>query len=50
MAFVSASPKNIQFINRTSAEAIGPGQYDIDSNEHKQLMAMLRPKKNAPFN
>ena len=50
MAFVSASPKNIQFANRTSAPAVGPGQYDIDSTEHKQLMAMLRPKKNAPFN
>lgn len=50
MAFVSASPKNIQFANRSSAQAVGPGQYDIDSTEHKQLMAMLRPKKNAPFN
>ena len=50
MAFVSSSPKKLDFNNRTSSETLGPGQYDIDSSEHKQLMAVLRPKKTAPFN
>lgn len=50
MAFVSASPKNINFINKTSSAMIGPGQYDVDSSQHKQIMSILRPKKNAPFN
>ena len=50
MAFVNESPKAINFINRTSSDNLGPGQYDVDSTEHKQLMAVLRPKKAAPFN
>ena len=29
---------------------IGPGQYDVDSTAHKQLMAAIYPKKSAPFN
>ena len=50
MAFVNSSPKQIDFRNRTSTDNLGPGHYDIDSKEHKQLMAVLRPKKAAPFN
>lgn len=50
MAFVNSSPKKYDFHNRTSSENLGPGQYDVDSVEHKQLMAVLRPKKAAPFN
>ena len=50
MAFVNTSPQKYDFKNRTSSENLGPGQYDVDSTEHKQLMAVLRPKKAAPFN
>jgi hypothetical protein len=50
MAFINSSPKQIEFANQTSSANLGPGQYDIDSTEHKQLMSVLRPKKTAPFN
>ena len=50
MAFVNSSPSKYDFKNRTSSDNLGPGQYDIDSTEHKNLMAVLRPKKTAPFN
>ena len=29
---------------------MGPGAYDVDGFEHKQMMKALYPKKNAPFN
>eukprot|EP00354_Favella_ehrenbergii_P001691 CAMPEP_0170463468 /NCGR_PEP_ID=MMETSP0123-20130129/8567_1 /TAXON_ID=182087 /ORGANISM="Favella ehrenbergii, Strain Fehren 1" /LENGTH=347 /DNA_ID=CAMNT_0010728905 /DNA_START=11 /DNA_END=1054 /DNA_ORIENTATION=+ len=35
---------------KTAAINVGPGQYDIDSLQHKQLMAAIYPKKSAPFN
>ena len=50
MAFVNSSPQKYDFKNKTSSDNLGPGQYDIDSVEHKQLMSVLRPKKTAPFN
>ena len=50
MAFVSSSPQKYNFANKTSSQNLGPGQYDVDSTEHKQLMSVLRPKKTAPFN
>ena len=50
MAFVNSSPQKYDFKNRTSSDNLGPGQYDVDSVEHKSLMAVLRPKKTAPFN
>lgn len=50
MAFVNTSPKKYDFKNQTSSQNLGPGQYDVDSVEHKNLMAILRPKKTAPFN
>ena len=50
MAFVNASPSKYDFKNKTSSDNLGPGHYDVDSTEHKQLMAVLRPKKTAPFN
>lgn len=50
MAFVSEKPLPADMANKTAAGAVGPGQYDIDSVAHKQLMAAIYPKKTAPFN
>lgn len=50
MAFVSQSPKKPDFKNQTSTDKLGPGEYDVESSEHKKLMAALYPKKSAPFN
>ena len=50
MAFISEKPLPGDFSNKTAAANVGPGQYDIDSQAHKQLVAAIYPKKNAPFN
>jgi len=50
MAFVSESKLPGTFALKTAAIAVGPGQYDTDSKAHKNLMAMIYPKKTAPFN
>ena len=50
MAFVSEKPLPANIVNKTAAANVGPGQYDIDSVAHKQLMAAIYPKKTAPFN
>lgn len=50
MAFVSEKPLPDSVANKTAANDVGPGQYDIDSTAHKQLMAAIYPKKSAPFN
>ena len=50
MAFVSEKPLPADVANKTAAANVGPGQYDIDSTAHKELMAAIYPKKVAPFN
>ena len=50
MAFVSEKPLPETLAVKTAASNIGPGQYDIDSVAHKQLMAAIYPKRAAPFN
>ena len=50
MAFVNQSPTKFDLSHKSAADLIGPGQYDVDSTQHKQLMAALYPKKTAPFN
>lgn len=51
MAFTSMQPLPGTLVNKKSPTAnIGPGQYDVDSLAHKQLMAAIYPKKSAPFN
>ena len=50
MAFTAQSPTKMDFVRNSAAKPLGPGQYDIDSTAHKQLMAALYPKKTAPFN
>lgn len=50
MAFVSEKPLPPDITNKTAAGSVGPGQYDIDSLAHKELMAAIYPKKAAPFN
>ena len=50
MAFVNQSPTKFDFANRSAADLVGPGQYDVERTQHKQLMAALYPKKTAPFN
>ena len=50
MAFVSESKLPESLAVKTAAVNVGPGQYDIDSLQHKQLMAAIYPKKSAPFN
>ena len=50
MAFVSEKPLPPDVANRTAAANVGPGQYDVDSTAHKELMAAIYPKKVAPFN
>ena len=50
MAFVSEKPLPEDVANKTAAMNVGPGQYDIDSTAHKELMAAIYPKKAAPFN
>ena len=45
MSFINSSPKQIEFGNQTSLANLGPGQYDMDSTEHKQLMSVLHPNK-----
>ena len=50
MAFVSEKPLPPDIANKTAAVNVGPGQYDIDSIAHKELMAAIYPKKAAPFN
>ena len=50
MAFVSESRLPDTMAVRTGANNVGPGQYDVDSLQHKQLMAAIYPKKSAPFN
>ena len=50
MAFVSEKPLPPDMANKTAAESVGPGQYDVDAGAHKELMAAIYPKKSAPFN
>lgn len=50
MAFTAQSPSKHDFVRNSAAKPLGPGQYDVDSTAHKQLMAALYPKKTAPFN
>ena len=50
MAFVSESRLPDTVAVKTGAYTVGPGQYDVDSLQHKQLMAAIYPKKSAPFN
>ena len=50
MAFTSQDLKPHDFVRNSAAKGVGPGQYDVDSTAHKQLMAALYPKKTAPFN
>ena len=50
MAFVSESKLPDTMAVKTGGFNVGPGQYDVDSLQHKQLMAAIYPKKSAPFN
>ena len=50
MAFVSEKPLPADVANKTAASNVGPGQYDIEGQAHKELMAAIYPKKAAPFN
>ena len=50
MAFVSEVKLPNTMAVKTAGNSVGPGQYDIDSLAHKQLMAAIYPKKSAPFN
>ena len=50
MAFVSERPLPESIAYKSGADGVGPGQYDIESTAHKQLMAAIYPKKYAPFN
>ena len=52
MAFTSQGAEKYEFVRNSEAskKGLGPGQYDVDSTAHKQLMAALYPKKTAPFN
>lgn len=50
MAFTSQGANKYDFVRNSGAKPLGPGQYDVDSTAHKQLMAALYPKKSAPFN
>ena len=50
MAFISEKPLPGDFSVKTAANNVGPGQYDIDGEAHKELMKAIYPKKAAPFN
>ena len=50
MAFTAQSTQKHDFVRNSASKSLGPGQYDIDSTAHKQLMAALYPKKMTPFN
>ncbi len=52
MAFVSQSKRESVFESeiKGSNKDLGPGTYDIDHTVHKEVMAVLFPKKKVPFN
>lgn len=50
MAFVSESIRNTSYLPNSQTGDIGPGEYHLEGEIHKQAMAMVYPKKQVPFN